>query len=41
MLLGAAPGQAAIGDSTTVLLYKLIRAAADRQVRTDPGGPRS
>ncbi|MDQ1542503.1 MAG: kynureninase, partial [Actinomycetota bacterium] len=27
--LGAAPGQVAIGDSTTVLLYKLIRAALD------------
>ena len=25
--LGAAPGQVAIGDSTTVLLYKLMRAA--------------
>jgi kynureninase len=25
--LGAAPGQVALGDSTTVLLYKLIRAA--------------
>jgi kynureninase len=27
--LGAAPGQVAIGDSTTVLLYKLVRAALD------------
>ncbi|KRF36491.1 kynureninase [Nocardioides sp. Soil805] len=27
--LGAAPGQTTVGDSTTVLLYKLIRAAVD------------
>lgn len=35
--LGAAPGQTAIGDSTTVWLYKLIRAAIDHAVRIDPG----
>ncbi len=33
--LGAAPGQTAIGDSTTVWLYKLLRAAADGQARRD------
>ena len=27
VLVGAAPGQVAVGDSTTVLLYKLMRAA--------------
>jgi kynureninase len=31
ILLGAAAGQTTIGDSTTVLLYKLIRAAVDAQ----------
>ena len=34
--LGAAAGQTSIGDSTTVLLYKLVRAAADaRPGRTE------
>jgi len=34
--LGAAPGQTTIGDSTTVLIYKLVRAAVDaRPGRTE------
>jgi len=35
VVLGAAPGQAFIGDSTSVLLYKLIRAAVDARPGRD------
>ncbi|MCH1883635.1 aminotransferase class V-fold PLP-dependent enzyme [Agrococcus sp. ARC_14] len=35
-LVGAAAGQAFVGDSTTVLLYKLVRAAVDAQLAADP-----
>jgi kynureninase len=35
--LGAAPGQTVVADSTTVLLYKLLRALADHQLALDPG----
>ncbi|MFT4220227.1 MAG: aminotransferase class V-fold PLP-dependent enzyme [Microbacterium sp.] len=34
--LGAAAGQTVVGDSTTVLLYKLVRAAFDAAVTSDP-----
>lgn len=33
--LGAAPGQVTVGDSTSVMLYKLIRAAVDAQPGRD------
>ncbi len=34
--LGAAAGQTVIGDSTTVLLYKILRASFDAQSAADP-----
>ncbi len=36
VVLGAAAGQTAVGDSTTVWLYKLMRAGVDAAVRRDP-----
>ena len=36
--LGAAPGQVAVGDSTTVLLYKLMRAAVAGQLDRNGSG---
>jgi kynureninase len=36
LALGAAPGQTVLADSTTVLLYKLARAALDAAVAADP-----
>ncbi|MFJ4037219.1 kynureninase [Microbacterium sp. NPDC090007] len=36
LALGAASAQTVIGDSTTVLLYKLLRAALDAQSAADP-----
>ncbi|MFS3128055.1 kynureninase [Nocardioides sp. Bht2] len=34
--LGAAAGQTVVADSTSVMLYKLLRAAVDHQQRLDP-----
>jgi kynureninase len=36
LTLGAAPGQTVLADSTTVLLYKLARAAVDAATAADP-----
>jgi kynureninase len=36
LALGAAPGQTVLADSTTVLLYKLARAAVDAATGEDP-----
>lgn len=36
IVLGASAGQTTVGDSTTVLLYKLARAAVDAQLARDP-----
>nr|WP_281964647.1 aminotransferase class V-fold PLP-dependent enzyme [Serinicoccus marinus] len=35
--LGAGPGQTVVADSTTVLLYKVLRALVDHQLAVDPG----
>ncbi len=40
-VIGAKAGQTVIGDSTTVLLYKLARAAVDAQLARDPRAARS
>ena len=37
VVLGAAPGQTVVADSTTVMLYKLLRAAVDAVLRAEPG----
>ncbi len=36
VVLGAGPGQTLVGDSTSILLYKALRAALDHQQATDP-----